>query len=496
MAKPADRSAVAALDPQPVWKFFAAIAAVPRPSKKEAQIRAFMRETATRLGFAVREDRVGNMVVEVPATKGYERTPVTVLQGHLDMVCEQNSDTHHDFDRDGIRLVLDRDKQGEPIVRADQTTLGADNGIGVAMALAAASEPDVVHGPLEILCTIDEEQGMTGAKVLAPDFFRGRRLINLDSEEDAAIYIGCAGGCDTTLTWELPTSDARGDACRVTVAGLKGGHSGGDIHLNRGSAIKLLVRTLRGADQSGLRLVDLAGGSKRNAIPREASAVVVGPAGLADALRKTAATVQNEVRQYTPEDGCTITVDAATAVLAASAEDSQRVLATLAALPHGVLAVVPEIAGLVETSNSTSTVESTTENGRLRVVVGCLSRSSSRPQLHSVVRQLAAVGELAGAQVASGNEYPGWQPNVDSPLLATCRRLYAELFGAEAKVTAIHAGLECGLIGERIGEGQLDMVSFGPRIEGAHSPDERVWVNSVQKSYRFLTAVLAELARG
>ena len=485
------------LEPAPVWRLFAEMATVPRPSKGEEKIRAYMKDFAEKGGFPVRADAAGNLVIEVPATRGCENAPITVLQGHLDMVCEKNTGTEHDFDNEPIRLVIDKDTDGEAIVRADGTTLGADNGIGLALAMAAATEPDVTHGPLELLCTIDEEMGMTGAKALQPGFFNGRRMINLDSEQDDAVYIGCAGGCDSNLTWELQTSAPRTgtQACRVTVSGLKGGHSGGDIHENRANAIKLLVRTLRAINEPHLHLAEISGGSKRNAIPREAHAVVVGPAGLLDRLTQAAESVRAETVALGVDPGCAIKVETATAKSVASADDTRRVLTTIAGLPHGVLAVVPEIAGLVQTSNSTSTASCELSGETLRVTVGCLSRSSLKAELQGAVRQIAAVGELGGAAVEAGNEYPGWAPNVDSPTLATCRRVYEELFGEEPEVTAIHAGLECGLIGERLG-GTMDMVSFGPRIEGAHSPDERVYIESVQKSWKYLRAVLAELAKG
>ena len=498
MTTQANPSAVEALEPTPVWRLFAALAAVPRPSKKEERVRAFTRAFAEEHGFPVREDSVGNIVIEVPASPGCEKAPITVLQGHLDMVCEKNAGTEIDFDNDPIQLVIDKDAKGEQIVRANGTTLGADNGVGVAMAMAAAISTDIKHGPLELLCTADEEMGMTGAKALEPTFFKGRRMLNLDSEEDDAIYIGCAGGMDSNLTWELATAppSAGTEACRITVSGLRGGHSGGNIHENRGNAIKLLIQALRGAEDTQLQLVELSGGSKRNAIPREAFAIVVGAAGTAESLTQAAELVQAETVQHGGEKTCTISVTSAAAPAAATVADTNRVLTALAALPHGVLAVVPEIAGLVQTSNSMSTATCDTESNRLRLAIGCLSRSSSRPQLHTIVRQIAAVGQLSGATVKSGNEYPGWAPNIDSPTLAICRGVYEKLFGNTPNVTAIHAGLECGLIGERIGPGQMDMVSFGPRIEGAHSPDERIWVASVQKSWKYLTAVLAELAKG
>ncbi len=484
------------LDPQPVWQLFAELCLVPRPSKQEQQAREFMRRKAAELKLDVREDRAGNMVLSVPASPGCERAPITVLQGHLDMVCEKNADTQHDFLHDPIRPVIAADETGQPIVRAQGTTLGADNGIGVCLALAAATSPDVKHGPLEILCTVDEEMGMSGAKVLEPAFLKGRRMINLDSEEDDSIYIGCAGGCDSTLTWVLATNKPAGgnEVCRVKVAGLRGGHTGGDIHENRANAIKLLVEVLRGVEETErLQLAEFNGGSKRNAIPREAYAVVVGPPGITECLTQAAEQVQETALQA-GEKTCQISVEAAQASAVASPADTRRLLATLAALPHGVLAVVPDIPGLVQTSNSTSTVNSELKNGRIHVTVGCLSRSSLRAQLHATVRQIAAIGELGGAAVESGNEYPGWAPNKNSPRLATCRQVYARLFGSEPKVTAIHAGLECGIIGERMG-GRMDMVSIGPRIKGAHSPDERVYIESVAKCWRFLSTLLAELAR-
>ncbi|MHC4090215.1 MAG: beta-Ala-His dipeptidase [Planctomycetota bacterium] len=500
MSNQLDSTGIESLDPAPVWRLFGGIAAVPRASKKEERIRQHVRTVAQEMGFEVREDAAGNIVIEVPATPGCEQAPVTVLQGHLDMVCEKNSDTQHDFERDSIKPIIDQDSDGQQFVRADGTTLGADNGIGLAMALAAASSPEVRHGPLELLCTVDEEAGMSGSKVLQPDFFKGRRLLNLDSEEDDVLYIGCAGGCDVTLTWEFQTGPLApgGEACEVTVAGLRGGHSGGDIHLNRGNAIKLLAQTLRGAGEAQLRLIGLLGGSLRNAIAREASALVAGPPGTTESLGRAAREVQAEAGGDGGEASCTVRAEkrpATGAPAALSPDDTQRLLTTLAALPHGVLALVPEIAGLVQTSNNVATVavERTTDTGRLQVEVGCLARSSSAAQMQATVRQIAAVGHLAGAAVEFGNDYPGWQPDMDSPILATCRRVYEQLFSETPNVTAIHAGLECGLIGERV-KG-MEMVSFGPRIEGAHSPDERVYVSSVQKSWRYLTAVLGELTR-
>lgn len=491
-----------ALEPGLVWHLFARMTAVPRPSKKEQQIRKAMRVMAEERGLSVHEDSVGNLLIEAPGSPGFENAPITVLQGHIDMVCVQNADSNVDFDREGIVPIIDRDEtSGQSIVRAKGTTLGADNGIGVAMALAAAVSPDVTHGPLELLLTIDEETGMTGAGALTPKSFRGRRLLNLDSEEDNILYIGCAGGCDVTLTLDFGLSKpGNGAACfRVSVSGLRGGHSGGDIHENRGNAIKLLARSLLQAGSDDMRLASINGGELRNVIPPKADAVVCGPPQLLDLLRATAETVTREGALEFAEKGLNVSVEPASEAgepSALSAEDTRRLLTTIAALPHGVMGVDRSIKGLIETSNNVATIKCQPLDGetKLRIAIGCLARSSAEPGKRTAVDQIEAVGRLGGADVETANDYPGWQPNPDSPTLATCARVYKQLFGEEPNVTAVHAGLECGIIGDRVGG--MDMISFGPTIEGAHTPNERVYIASVQKSWKFLTAVLAELARG
>jgi dipeptidase D len=484
------------LEPAAVWKLFAGLSAHPRPSKKEERVRAHLEGVARERGLATRTDPAGNLVIEMPATPGCEAAPVTVLQGHLDMVCEKNSGTAHDFDRDPITLIVDRDAEdGRIIVRAAGTTLGADNGIGLALGFAAATSPEVTHGPLEILCTIDEEMGMGGASALKPEFLRGRRLLNLDSE-DSALYIGCAGGCDATLRWNLAgeTLAASSTFCRITVSGLRGGHSGGDIHLHRANAIRTLARTLLEDEVPSWRLVQVEGGSLRNAIPREAFAVVAGAPGLVAALTTTAARVQDETVAL-GEEGCRITVATipADGRRALSPEQSMICLRTILAIPHGVLGLVVEIPGLVESSNNVATVKTETLGERIAVTVGCMARSSSMPELHFVAGQITSVGRLGAAQVEIGNAYPGWKPSLDSPVLKTCQAVYRKIYGAEPLVTAIHAGLECGIIGERVPG--MDMISFGPDVRGAHSPDERCYVDSVQKNWEYLKAVLLELSK-
>ncbi|MCG3137506.1 MAG: Cytosol non-specific dipeptidase [Phycisphaerae bacterium] len=486
---------IESLEPKAVWRFFAGLAGVPRPSKKEERIRKHVREVAAGLGLTAREDAVGNLAIDVPATPGYEKAPTIILQGHLDMVCEKNSTTTHNFDTDPIKLVVDQDAKGQPILRAAGTTLGADNGVGVALAMAAATEKDGVHGPLELFLTIDEEQGMTGAKALQAGFLKGKMMINLDSEEDDMLYIGCAGGCDVNLTWKFAVSaPSGGETCKVTVSGLRGGHSGCDIHFNRASANKLLAHTLLDCNLP-VQISEIVGGNLRNAIPREARALVSGPAGLLNALTAAAQRVQAVAHRDHLDTSAVIKIERASAAPAASATDSRRLLQALVSIPHGVLGVVHDIPGLIKTSNSMSTIKSETTAGQLQIDVGCLARSSSMDQLDQAVSSIIAVGQLSGADHTTGNQYPGWQPNADSPLLTTCRRLYEQLFGHKPLVTAIHAGLECGIIGERLGGG-VDMISFGPTITGAHSPDEKVYINSVQKIWKYLRTALAELAKG
>jgi len=499
MTTHATGNAVAGLEPRSVWEFFAGIAAVPRPSKREERIRKHVKGLATQHGLAFREDSVGNIVIDVPATPGHAKASITVLQAHLDMVCEKNATTQHNFDNEGISLVVETEAaSGALIVRGDGTTLGADNGIGAALALAAATSPEVVHGPLELLFTVDEEEGMTGAKALSRESFRGRNMLNLDSEEEDTVYIGCAGGCDLNLSWTLnvvtPTQGA--EFRRVSVTGLRGGHSGVNIHEGRANAIKLLARTLLRTPAGSLQLLSICGGSKRNAIPREATAVVAGPSASLGELERAGTEVAKEATGESFESEVSIGVQRVCDDLpetALSAGDTARVLDALMSLPSGVLGMHPKVAGLVETSNNLSTITMKADGSQAVIAVGLLPRSSSASRMRETLDQLSAIGRLAGAGTSTGSAYPGWSPNPDSPILSVCRRVYQGLFHEEPKVAAIHAGLECGIIGERVGE--MDMVSLGPTIRGAHSPDERVYVASVERAWRYLVAVLAALAR-
>ena len=475
-----------ALTPRSVWGHFAALAAIPRPSGHEEKAAAFVTEVAERAGAKIGRDARGNIVARVPASPGRERAATVVLQTHLDMVCEKNRDVAHDFDRDPIRPRVD----GE-WVRASGTTLGADNGIGVAAALAAATDASVVHGPLELLFTLDEETGLTGAAQLDPAILSGRLLLNLDSEEDGTIFVGCAGGEDTLIdvpvSWTAPPA---GEAFRIEVAGLKGGHSGLNIIENRGNALKLVTRLIDTAieDGVGFELASIAGGSKHNAIPREAEAIAVGDrAGMARVVEKSLAGFRMELAGI--DDGLTVTVTPAEApahVLARA--DRDRLVRLLMALPHGVLGMSRDIPGLVETSSNLAVVA--VKGDTVRAVTS--SRSSVASALAGVLDGIRAAARLSGATTQRKDGYPGWKPDLDSKALAVVRSVYEKRWGKAPHVTAIHAGLECGLLGERVPG--LDMVSFGPRIEGAHSPDERVNVPSVARFWGALGEVLDRLS--
>jgi dipeptidase D len=481
---------IANLEPKFLWQHFAALTRIPRGSKNEAAIVAHLEAEAKKRGLAVRRDAVGDLSILVKATPGHEAAPLLVLQGHLDMVCEKNADVAHDFEREGIKAVVD----GE-WVRGTGTTLGADNGIGVAAALAMMDDKSAVHGPLEIILTVDEETGLTGAQAMPADFITGRRLLNLDSEEDGTLFVGCAGGGESRLRLALRRdASLKGfKAFTVRVSGLRGGHSGLNINENRANALKLLVRVLRdAADRMSLRLGGIEGGNKHNAIPREAFAVVYVPTRKDADFRKLVAgwakVLQDEFHGIEPDlklDLADPPKDRPKPITAAAAA---RALDLLAALPYGVLGMSQAIPGLVETSSNLAVV--VTEERALRIVAS--SRSSVGPTLKAVLASIVAVARLAGAEIEQPGGYPAWKPNMDSHLLKVARETYHKMYGKEAKVTAIHAGLETGIIGARLAG--IDMLSFGPQIEGAHSPTERVHVPSVARFYDFFKGMLAALA--
>lgn len=478
---------VAELEPTVVWQHFDTILTIPRASKDEGRMRSHVLAVADRHGLPHQIDAAGNVVVRKPATPGSEGAAVTILQSHLDMVQEKNSDVVFDFATDAIVPQLD----GQYLT-ATGTTLGSDNGMGVATMLALMGDTDFAHGPLELLFTIDEETGLTGAAELDASLLRGRQLLNLDSEEDGIVYVGCAGGGDTQLTVPVTSEPASGTALSVSLRGLKGGHSGCDIHLQRGNAVQLLARALW-ASHAGcrFRLARIEGGSAHNAIPREAFATLLVSTGdrsvVMASLERELEAIQSE---YGPADpGMELAVDDVT--LPSTAWDdasTERVLTLLNALPHGVEAMSYDIPDLVETSVNLATVVE--ENGTVRV--GLSSRSSIDSALEALRRRVRAVGLLAGAEVEEDAAYPGWKPDLESRLLEVVKAVHKRELGAEPEVKAIHAGLECGILGKKIPG--IDMISFGPQIEFPHSPDERVHVASVARFYTLVAATLSELA--
>ena len=477
-----------ALQPAVVWSHFATLCMIPRPSKGEARLRGYLQDWAEARGLAATIDAAGNLIVRKPASSGYEATPGVVLQAHLDMVCQSNADTPHDFTRDPIVPIL-RDGW----LLAEGTTLGADNGVGVALILAVLEDSTLVHGPIEALFTVDEESGMGGARGLDPDALRGRLLLNLDTEEWSQFYLGCAGGVDVTV--DRPGSPgAVPDGCttlRIDVHGLRGGHSGVNIHEGRGNAIKLLVRVLRELERHWpLHLSTLQGGTARNALPREASATLAVPAEAADALAGLLEQLQTAFRKELAGVDENVTVactPCAIESVMASAEHALW-LASLHAAPQGVKRMSVMVPGVVETSDNLGVVALTPQAGTCNFMVRSLVDSAGV----ELANEIASLFALSGTIAELSGHYPGWTPNPGSPLLALCQSVFYAAFGSEATTQVIHAGLECGIIGGKYPG--MDMVSFGPTIHGAHAPGEAVEVLSVELCWRLLKAILAECA--
>lgn len=476
------------IEPGLLWKHFDELRKIPRCSKHEEKAARYVVGVARRLGLGYEVDAVGNVVVRKPATAGYEGSPTVVLQSHLDMVCEKNKDVDHDFEKDPIEVVRDGD-----YLHARGTTLGADDGVGVSAALAVIEDLRAVHGPLELLFTVDEEEGMTGAYGLGEGSVRGRQMINLDTEDPHSIYVGCAGGENMLIHLPVSWERASGAALSVSLGGLKGGHSGVDIHLERGNAVKLLGRVLWEAnDEVPLRLAAIGGGSKHNAIPREAEAVMIvledDTEAVVSRIKKSEAVLRAEYKKIDPGLRVDVAVVLAPPERVITIESSKRVLDLMRALPNGIGRWSPEIENLVETSDNLSILETGDDIFFLVSV-----RSSSESQLRSLADEVRAVARLAGAKISEGNAYPGWQPDLDSKTLRACRSAYEELFGCQPALKAIHAGLETGIIGKKFPE--MEMVSIGPRVEHPHSPDERVKISSVVEFYELLLRSLEKLAK-
>ena len=474
------------LQPNLVWEIFDQITAVPRPSKHEERIIEYLVEFAKKHNLDYSRDAIGNVVIRKAATPGYENKPTVVLQSHMDMVCEKNSDTVHNFDTDPIRTKIE-----DGWVKAEGTTLGADCGIGMAAALALLVDPTVEHGAVEALFTVDEETGLTGAFNLGEGMLSGKYLINLDSEDEGEIFIGCAGGVDTLAKFEYAVETLEGEYeyYRIAVSGLKGGHSGDDIDKGLGNANKILANFLYDAQRYDIRLGMFDGGNLRNAIPREAYTVVAVPEHTALLFETALAQYVAAVKAlYAPtEPNLTFSVSQAALQPVVDIDAQVGLLAALVGLPNGVLAMSQTMKGLVETSTNLASVKFVGSE----IVVTTSQRSSVERAKRDAMHSIEAVLALAGATVEHSDGYPGWTPDPSSALLATTVAAYKELFAAEPKVRAIHAGLECGLFLEKYPH--LEMVSFGPTLRGVHSPDERLEISTVDKFWRLLLEVLKKI---
>ncbi len=477
------------LQPKAVFEIFDAITKIPRPSKKEEKIRKYLLDFAAEHGIASKTDEVGNVVLSVPATPGCENAPTVILQGHMDMVCESNI-KGFDFENQPIPAVVD----GE-WVRTEGTTLGADNGIGVAASLAILTDKTLKHGPIEALFTMDEETGMTGAFGLGKDMISGDILINLDSEDDAELFVGCAGGVDTTALFTYNRSVAPKDFLyfRMDISGAQGGHSGGDIHLGRLNANKCLARFLFDLSlKHELSVAEIDGGNLRNAIPRAAHAVFGVHTSKKEeirvALNEFAATVAEEYADLEPTLKITLeSVD--TPEYTIDQKTSLNLIRALYCAPHGVVSMSRELEGLVETSTNLASVKMQPDNG---ILVVTSQRSSVDSRKWDIAYQVEAVFTLAGAKVEHGEGYPGWKPNMNSPIMHMASDAYEELFGIKPAIKAIHAGLECGLFLEKYPH--LDMVSFGPTLRDVHSPSERMHIPAVNRFYQQLKRVIEKVA--
>lgn len=473
------------LQPSAVWKFFSEILEIPRPSKKEEKIIEYLVNFGKTRNLETLRDEIGNVLIRKPASQGMENRAWVCLQSHSDMVCEKNSDKVHDFEKDPIIPRID----GEWL-KATGTTLGADDGIGVATALAILDSKDIVHGPIECLFTVDEETGLSGAFALKSDWLKSRILLNLDSEDEGEIFIGCAGGIDTLINipYSKVNTEANTQAYKVKVSGLHGGHSGDDINKGLGCANKIINRLLwNAAENQGLRLSQLDGGNLRNAIAREAFAIVTIPVAQKDNFEKYVSEYNKIVRYEfrSTEAGLQIAAESVAMPEFLMDEKTQsNLLNALFACPHGVLSMSREIPNFVETSTNLASIKM--DDKQIRIATS--QRSSVESGKYAAAQKVRATFQLIGAKIEHGDGYPGWTPNPDSKILEVARQSYKKLFGKEPVVRAIHAGLECGLIGEKYEN--MDMISFGPTLRGVHSPDERIEIKTVEMFWRHTLDIL------
>lgn len=482
--------AVEGLKPELVWKYFAKIASIPHPSKHESALAAYLMETAKGFGCESQTDSVGNILIRKPASPGRENIKPVAIQGHLDMVPEKNNDKVHDFLKDPIELV-----RKDNYIMANGTTLGADNGIAIAAAMAIIEDKSLEHGPLEFLFTVDEETGLTGANGLATNLMTSKTMLNLDSEEEGTFFVGCAGGRNTLISLKIDF-DKPGDKyvpMALSVKGLRGGHSGLEINKYRGNAIKIINRVISELTEIGVRLSKIEGGNKHNAIPRETDALIFVPIKIktlvAETVQKMEAVIKAEFAAIDPDLSITLKESKISKTTRLMKKGDQRNLCRMiTALPHGVIKMSADIPGLVETSTNVAIIV-TDKNG---VKLTTSQRSAVASEIDDIVNTVTAVCELAGAEAKTTDGYPGWQPNMQSPILKTAIDTYRSLYGKEPHITAIHAGLECGVIGEKYPG--MDMLSFGPTMEMVHSPEERLHIDSVEQFWNFTTALLKSIS--
>ena len=474
------------LEPQLVWNYFYEITRIPRPSKKEDKIRAFLQEFAAKKNLEVKTDQAGNVLIKKSASAGFENQKSVILQAHMDMVCEKNSGVEFDFENDPIQTEV----KGEWL-HAVGTTLGADNGIGMALMLAVLDSEKMEHPTLECLFTTDEETGLTGAFALEDDFLSGDVLINLDSEDDGEIFVGCAGGIDTTARFKYKTKKIPHGyfAFSIKVSGLLGGHSGDDIDKRRANANKLLNRILWNIHKEmDLRIVKIDGGNLHNAIPREASAVAVVPASQKEHVRVMFNRIAMEIEEELKEVETKLRLELRSEELpeeALNKKTTRKLLQAIYACPHGIKAMSADMPGLVETSTNLASVKMLEDN-TIKIVTS--QRSSVESAKYDIAHQVESVLALADCKVTHGDGYPGWKPNLSSEILKTAELTYQKLFGDAPKIKAIHAGLECGLFLKKYPH--LDMISIGPTMRGVHSPDERLHIPAVGKAWQWLTEIL------
>ena len=475
------------LKPESIWNHFADLNSVPRPSKKEEKIIKFIKDFGASLHLETIEDICGNVVIKKPATPGYENRKKVVLQSHLDMVCQKNNDVDFDFETQGIQMTYEGDW-----VHALGTTLGADNGIGVAAIMSVLSSKDIEHPAIEALFTIDEETGLTGAFELSKDILSGDILLNLDTEEDDEIDIGCAGGIDVTAkaNYEEKEINKNSKTYRINLSGLHGGHSGMEIHKGLGNSNKLLNRFLYDFLKFNIQLISFDGGGLRNAIPREASAIFSISSEFESKLQEQFNHLYSEIKSEFSSIDSNLTIQLSQidhVEKGLSVEDSKKFISSLQAAPNGVFRMSPDIEGLVEASNNIARVK--LEKGKAEIQ--CLTRSSVESSKMWVATSLEAALQLGGMKVELTGSYPGWKPNPSSEILKLAESIYEKKYGEKPSVQACHAGLECGIIGEKYPS--MDMISFGPTIKGAHSPKERVSISSVQKFWDFLLEILKNI---